>query len=79
VVHPPYHALHPYRQPFYRIGRSKASVASSCTALICFSWICHSNCHEQIVVVVTDAVEPDIMEPDTVEPDAMDPDAGPEV
>jgi hypothetical protein len=61
-------------------------VAYSCSALICFSWLCHSDWQEQITVdakerdtVGLDARELDAMEPDTGEPDAMEPDAGPEV
>jgi hypothetical protein len=54
----------------HRIGRSQASVAFSCCALICLSWICHSNWQEQIAHFATDVVEPDGMKPDAVEPDA---------
>jgi hypothetical protein len=43
----------------YRIGRSQAFVASSCSALICLSWICHFDWQEQIAAVATIAVEPD--------------------
>jgi hypothetical protein len=54
-------------------------VASSCSALICLSWICHSDWQEQIATVSADVVEPDAMELDAVEPDALEPDVGPEV
>jgi len=53
VVHLLYHAQHPYGQPFI------AFVASSCSALICLSWICHFDWQEQIAAVATNAVEPD--------------------
>jgi len=39
-------------------------VASSCSTLICLSWICHNDWQEQIAVVAVDAMEPDTMEPD---------------
>jgi hypothetical protein len=37
------------------------STAYSCIALICSSWVCHSDWQEQIVVVAADAVEPDAL------------------
>jgi hypothetical protein len=43
----------------YKIGHSQASVASSYSALICLTWICHSDWQEQITAVAADAVEPD--------------------
>jgi hypothetical protein len=54
-------------------------VASSCSVMICLSWVCHSNWQGQITAVATDTVELDAMEPDAIEPDAMEPDDGPEV
>ncbi|XP_062167007.1 hydroxycinnamoyl-CoA:piscidic acid hydroxycinnamoyltransferase-like [Alnus glutinosa] len=54
----------------YRIGCSQASVAYSCSALICLSWICHSDWQEQIA---------DAVESNTREPDGVEPDVGPEV
>lgn len=47
----------------YRIDQSQASTASSCGALICLSWFCHSDWQKQITIVGSDAVEPDAMEP----------------
>lgn len=52
--------------------------------MICFSWVCHSDWQEQIVVDAADANELDAMgldagEPDAMRPDAVEPDAGPEV
>jgi hypothetical protein len=41
-------------------------VASSCSALICLSWVCHFDWQEQIADVAADAVEPDVMEPDAL-------------
>jgi len=56
-------------------------MAYSCSSLICFSWVCHSNWQEQIVVDAADAEEPnamgpDAMELDTGEPNAVEPDVG---
>jgi hypothetical protein len=54
-------------------------VAYSCSALICFSCVCHFDWQEQIFANAADAEEPDVMEPDTREPDAVQPNARPEV
>jgi hypothetical protein len=35
--------------------------ASSCSALICSSWVCHSDWKEQIATVATDAKELDAL------------------
>jgi len=53
-----------YEAP-YRID-PPASAAYSCSSLICFSWVCHSNWQEQIVVDATDAKEPNAMGLDVV-------------
>jgi hypothetical protein len=54
-------------------------VAYSCSSLICFSWVCHSDWQEQIAIDTTDAEESDAMRLDAVEPDTGEPDVGPEV
>jgi hypothetical protein len=63
-----------YEAP-YRID-PPASAAYSCSSLICFSWVCHSNWQEQIAADVPHAEEPDVVGLDAVEPDAMEPDTG---
>jgi hypothetical protein len=55
------------------------SAASSCSALTCLSWVCHSNWQEQIADVVVDAEKPDVVEPDAMDPDAVGPNTRPEV
>jgi hypothetical protein len=49
-------------------------MAFTYSALICLSWVCHSDWQEQITDVAIDAGEPDVVEPNTVEPNAMEPD-----
>jgi hypothetical protein len=60
----------------YRIDHPQAFVAYSCNALICFSWVCHSDWQEQITANAADEEEPDVVGPNTGEPDAMESDVG---
>jgi len=70
VIHPSYHTLHPYRQLPIELIILKLLRLISCSSLICFSWICHSDWQEQIVVDATDAEEPNVVGLDAIEPDA---------
>jgi hypothetical protein len=60
VVYPSYHGPHQNRQLLIKF-HFKAFAASSCSVLICLSWVCHSDWQEQIAVVAADAMEPDAL------------------
>jgi hypothetical protein len=54
-------------------------VAYSCSTLICFSWVCHSDWQEQIIANANDTVGPDVVEPDATELDTGELNVGPKV